>query len=73
MKLHNVLYGVAAIAGLLGIAGIDGVMTFGTGLVICIVLLMICVISSIWGMYEDGVFRKGNSPTAPTKAQGAIK
>jgi hypothetical protein len=58
----NVLYSIAFITGLLGYAGLDGVIEFGTGLATCVTLLAICGISAVLGMHEDGVFRKKNSP-----------
>lgn len=58
MEAHIVLYGISFTTGLIGIAGLDGVITYGTGLMTCTVLLMICAISAVVGMHEDGVFRK---------------
>ena len=58
MKIHEVLYGIAFVSGLLGYGGLDGVITYGTGICTCAVLIAICGISAVWGMYEDGVLGK---------------
>lgn len=60
MKLHNLLYGIAFVTGLIGYAGLGGYIEQGEGLVTSIVLLVICVISAVFGMKEDGVFKKKN-------------
>jgi hypothetical protein len=58
MKLHDVLYSTAFITGILGYAGMGGVIEHGTGLMTCVALFVICAISAVWGMHEDGKFRK---------------
>lgn len=62
MKLHNILYRIAFVTGLLGYAGLGGFIENGTGLVTSVVLLGICAISVVMGMREDGNFRKKNRP-----------
>lgn len=58
MKFHNLLYGIAFVSGLLGYAGLAGYIEKGTGLIASFVLLLICAISTAFGMQEDGSFRK---------------
>lgn len=60
MMLHEILYKIAFVTGLLGYAGLGGYIEFGTGLISSCVLIVICVISALLGMYEDGKLNKKN-------------
>jgi hypothetical protein len=73
MKMHDMLYGIAFISGLLGCAGLVGYIEFGTGLVTCVVLIAICGVTSILGMLEDGILKQKNRTQQPTKAQRFYK
>lgn len=58
MKLHSILYGISFASGLLAYAGIGGALEHGTGWLTCSALAAVCVISAVWGLYEDRNFRR---------------
>lgn len=58
MKLHNLLYGIAFASGLIGFAGLAGYIEQGTGLLISIVLIAICIISVVLGAKKEVILQQ---------------
>lgn len=70
MKLDYLFGAIAFICGTLGIGGIEGYLTFGTGLVQSVVLLIIASISSYVSLKEGGYLRKREKSCRRPKQTG---
>ena len=58
MQLHKILSGISFVTGLIGIAGIDGVVTYSTGLATVIVLLAVSAVTGILAGLEAGIIKR---------------
>lgn len=57
MQLPDVLFFISFVLGVIGIGGIDGYLTFNTGLPQSIALIAISAIFGLIGMRENGKIR----------------